>query len=332
MSDEPPNRQPDDDRFPFVSSDGRPDDDQAGMAGPPLRTRRDPTARESTRLRPASAQPAWQEDPTRRRRGTGRYAAPVADLAPAVIPEGAPGWMGMSRSQHDGSGSRQPVVPRPLSGAMRHASDYDPRGPVRQEVAPARASSTGTWPSVDGAPPVRRGSTGSWPAPRPPGDTSASQRFALPTDDTGAPPADGEGRLDATNTAVRSGSRATRRTSRDRRSARRPAVAALAEPVTARLVLLVALSAVALWVATWLLISDVAEPLVLRLGADGGPSEVIGAGALWRVPFVATMLGLMSIGVAMLLAGRDRFAARFVVGAGILVQALIWVAAITLLR
>lgn len=87
-----------------------------------------------------------------------------------------------------------------------------------------------------------------------------------------------------------------------------------------------------MWGLTRFFADDVDGPIVLRLGADGGPSLIEGAGAVWQVPFVATMLGLMSIGTALLVAGRDRFAARFVLGTGILVQALIWVAAITLFR
>lgn len=96
--------------------------------------------------------------------------------------------------------------------------------------------------------------------------------------------------------------------------------------------LLVALSAAVMWALTRYLIDSVPDPLTLRLRADGSPGTTSGSGAIWQVPFVATMLGLMSISVALLLARRDRFAARFVVGMGILVQGLIWVAAITLLR
>lgn len=87
-----------------------------------------------------------------------------------------------------------------------------------------------------------------------------------------------------------------------------------------------------MWALTRFLIGSVDEPLTRRLDADGTPSVIGGATAIWQVPFVATMLALMSLGTGLLVAGRDRFAARFVLGSGILVQALIWVAAITLLR
>ncbi len=98
------------------------------------------------------------------------------------------------------------------------------------------------------------------------------------------------------------------------------------------LVLLIAASAAAMWGLTRYLIDSVDDPLTLRFRADGSPGTTSGPGGIWQVPFVATMLGLMSIGTALLVARRDRFASRFVVGAGIFVQALIWVAAITLLR
>ncbi len=96
--------------------------------------------------------------------------------------------------------------------------------------------------------------------------------------------------------------------------------------------LLVALSAMVMWGLTRYLIDSAPDPLSLRLRADGSPGPTTGSGAIWQVPFVATMLGLMSIGTALLVARRDRFASRFVVGMGVLVQALVWVAAITLLR
>ena len=95
---------------------------------------------------------------------------------------------------------------------------------------------------------------------------------------------------------------------------------------------MVALSAAAMWGVTRFLIGSVDDPLTRRLGADGSPSVIGSASAVWQVPFVATMLALITIGTGLLVARRDRFAARFVLGSGILVQGLIWVAAITLLR
>ena len=96
--------------------------------------------------------------------------------------------------------------------------------------------------------------------------------------------------------------------------------------------LVVAVSAGVMWGLTRYLIGRVDPLLTLRLRADGSPGTTGDSGAIWQAPFVATMLGLMSIGTALLLARRDQFAARFIVGMGVLVQALIWVAAITLLR
>ena len=119
---------------------------------------------------------------------------------------------------------------------------------------------------------------------------------------------------------------------RPARAARRSGIALLEDGTTARLTLLIILSAVVMWGLTRIMVDAVDDPLTLRLGADGAPSVIAGAGAIWRVPFVATMLALMSIGTGLLVAGRDRFAARFILGCGLLVQALIWVAAITLLR
>ncbi|CAA9569986.1 MAG: hypothetical protein AVDCRST_MAG33-2425 [uncultured Thermomicrobiales bacterium] len=316
MSDEPRNRQSDDRRFPAGESVGTSGDDRPGTTGSPLRTRRDPIARDGAQLRPASPQPPWQEEPAQRRRGTGRYASPTGDLPPAAMPDGVPAWMGQNRAKRDGSARREPVVPRPLGGAVRHADDY-----------------VGGRPGHAGASSMRPGATGSWPVPpkRSEGPSVGQRVIDPPGRDTLlAPPQDAV--TGAAGEGTVAGPAPRRRASGERRFNRRSSIGALDDPITTRLLLLVAVSAAAMWAVTRLLAGNVEEALVLRLGVDGAPSQIAGAGAIWRVPFVATMLALMSIGTALLVAARDRFAARFLLGAGVLVQALIWVAAITLLR
>lgn len=277
----------------------------------PLRTRRDPIASESSLIRPPSRAPSWTGD-RRRERGTGRYAAAPSDLPPAVLPTGAPAWMGRPDGEADPL-ERDAIHPRPVSGSPRRAEDYGGgwtdtrRQPVRQPDRPP----TGSWP----AQPTRNRT----PIARP---SAPGGAFGGPT-----------GAREQDEPAIRAGDDSPARGARRQRAASgSTGPALLDDSLGVRLSLLVVVSVIALWVAMRFLI-EAAEPTVaLRLGSDGAVGRVGGPQALWQVPFVGTLLAVMSLGTALLIAGRDALLARLVVGGGILVQGLIWLAAVTLSR
>ena len=318
MSDRPRNwRTEGDQSGPRGDSTG-PSDGVSDADRSPLRTRRDPVTGPGGRVRPPSTEPSWAAEPARRRRGTGRYAAPTTDLPPAVIPDGAPGWMGQTRDQRDSGRRREPINPQPLGGAVRRAEDYATGWPARSGESPGgRNASTGTWPSQ----PTR-------PARDQDGKPSEDVRDATALRDSDEDDALADAEFDSNQTRPHGAGRS----SATGRLPRRTGIALFEDPMASGFSLLVAVSAAVMWGLTRYLIDSVPDPLTLRLRADGSPGTIAGAGAIWQVPFVATMLGLMSIGAALLVARRDQFAARFVVGMGVLVQGLIWVAAITLLR
>lgn len=107
-------------------------------------------------------------------------------------------------------------------------------------------------------------------------------------------------------------------------------MAMLGDPVSQRFLAMLAVVLIALWVASIVRISGAGPYHVLRLDADGYPSLIGDRASLWRLPYVATMLALGSVLVALLVGGRDAFIGRFLLGATLVVQGLIWVAAVTL--
>lgn len=226
--------------------------------------------------------------------------------------------MGQTNQRGDPTRRREPVAPQPLGGSVRRAEDYATPWPGRlDESGPRRAASTGTWP----AQPTRRGPELDRHLPSPSHEVPVSRG----SDHEDASTNDGAGaRRSPRPRAVPASSRS--------RLPRRARMALFEEPMASGFALVVVISAAAMWGVMRSFIDTVDAPLTLRLRADGSPGTTDGPGAIWQVPFVATMLGLMSIGTALFVARRDQFAARFIVGMGILVQALIWVAAITLLR
>ena len=127
----------------------------------------------------------------------------------------------------------------------------------------------------------------------------------------------------------RTGERSDGRGARPR--VRRAPSGALEDPVSQQLAAVVILSLAVLWVVVWVRSGTISAPLTLGLDADGIVDDIGNAATIWRLPVVATLLGIMSMVTALLIASRELFAGRFVLGMGVWVQALAWVAAITLL-
>ncbi|HEV2527574.1 MAG TPA: hypothetical protein VGT61_03855 [Thermomicrobiales bacterium] len=113
--------------------------------------------------------------------------------------------------------------------------------------------------------------------------------------------------------------------------ARRAPSGALEDPVSQQLAALIVLSLAALWVLVWVRSGTISAPIALGLDADGLVSQMGDATTIWRVPVVATLLGVMSMVTGLLVASHELFAGRFVLGMGVWVQILAWVAAVTLL-
>lgn len=73
-------------------------------------------------------------------------------------------------------------------------------------------------------------------------------------------------------------------------------------------------------------LDGVADSLVIHLDAAGVPDRWGPPEVLWRLPLMATMTILLNVVIAWAVSGVDRFAARFVVAASLVVQLIIWVA------
>lgn len=68
----------------------------------------------------------------------------------------------------------------------------------------------------------------------------------------------------------------------------------------------------------------------IHLNAEGDPDLWGTPGSLWRIPLMAVMFTLMACAFAWFTSRRDPFAARFAIGATILLQLLCWIALINL--
>jgi hypothetical protein len=77
--------------------------------------------------------------------------------------------------------------------------------------------------------------------------------------------------------------------------------------------------------------SRVPDWFPIHLNASGQPDRWGTPDSLWRIPFGMTMALLMSIGIAVVVWNRDRFAARFALAGTAMVQVLAWVALIDLI-
>lgn len=70
------------------------------------------------------------------------------------------------------------------------------------------------------------------------------------------------------------------------------------------------------------------QTIFTHVSASGTPENMVGRDAIWRIPLMCTMLTLMAIVAAWFFAQIDRFASRFILGAGLLVQFIAWIALI----
>ena len=78
-------------------------------------------------------------------------------------------------------------------------------------------------------------------------------------------------------------------------------------------------------------VDGLAPGFATHVSASGVLEDIKSETALWNLPLMATMLTLMTYVMAWFIASVDRFASRFVLGAGLLVQFVTWVALIRIL-
>ena len=70
------------------------------------------------------------------------------------------------------------------------------------------------------------------------------------------------------------------------------------------------------------------SPTVMRLDAAGNPDLWGPPRVLWRLPVMSLFITIMFLVIAWFLHPLDRFAARFALGAAIVVQLVVWAAVI----
>ena len=78
-------------------------------------------------------------------------------------------------------------------------------------------------------------------------------------------------------------------------------------------------------------VDELAPGFATHVSASGVLEDIKPETALWNLPLMATMLTLMTLVMAWFIAPIDRFASRFALGAGLLVQFVTWVALIRIL-
>ncbi|HEU0164991.1 MAG TPA: hypothetical protein VFQ54_08095 [Thermomicrobiales bacterium] len=76
---------------------------------------------------------------------------------------------------------------------------------------------------------------------------------------------------------------------------------------------------------------SLASPFATHISASGVAEHLKTRGAIWSLPILGVFLMLMNIVIALFVARMDRFASRFVLGAGLVVQIVAWVAVIRIL-
>ena len=82
----------------------------------------------------------------------------------------------------------------------------------------------------------------------------------------------------------------------------------------------------ALWSLVGLRVGSMPAVIDLRLGVEGETELWGNSATVWRLPLLATFLAAMDVVAAAGAARLDRFAPRFVLAAGLLVQILVWIA------
>jgi hypothetical protein len=93
-------------------------------------------------------------------------------------------------------------------------------------------------------------------------------------------------------------------------------------------VLLLSVAAMALLVMNR--VDALAPGFATHISASGIPEQFRSETALWRLPLMAGALSLMNAVLAWFFAQYSRFSARFLLGASLIVHALIWVALLRL--
>ncbi|CAA9555125.1 MAG: hypothetical protein AVDCRST_MAG49-2119 [uncultured Thermomicrobiales bacterium] len=273
--------------------------------------RRDPSLTPSPR--PPSATPPW-DDPAVPRRGT-----------PAA-PRG--GETGASQTQRDGGGasSRSRLTTRQASDHVgaddRNAGVADDWLDTGWDEPTPRSGST---PENSSG---RRRAEGRAQRGRP----SRTGRAARPAPRSTADRRDGRRRsADPLGGVLAAGSRGVRLLGRGVSGSRQrlagiPLGGLLADRTV--IVLLGGLGAglVALWSIVGLRIGSLPPAVDLRLGVEGETELWGNPTSLWRLPLLATFLAAMVVVAAAGAARFDRFAPRFVLAAGLLVQILVWIA------
>lgn len=78
-------------------------------------------------------------------------------------------------------------------------------------------------------------------------------------------------------------------------------------------------------------LDGLAEAIVIHLDAAGVPDRWGPPEVLWRLPLMATMVILLNLVIAWAVSPLDRFAARFMLAASLIVQLIVWVAVLDFL-
>lgn len=102
--------------------------------------------------------------------------------------------------------------------------------------------------------------------------------------------------------------------------------ALIADQVSLVLLGVAVFSLLLMWITIANRAGSLPDSITLRYGAEGLPSLSGAPRALFRLPLLATVVTLMNFIVAWSVSAADRFAARFIVAAAILVHLLIWIA------
>lgn len=72
--------------------------------------------------------------------------------------------------------------------------------------------------------------------------------------------------------------------------------------------------------------SDLGEMIYTHVNANGEPQNLVQSKAIWRLPLIAGAVGIINVSIAWLLAQYGQFLPRFVLGATLAVNFIVWVA------
>lgn len=126
--------------------------------------------------------------------------------------------------------------------------------------------------------------------------------------------------------------RAPGRRSRQRSRSSRPSVSiarpAISDTAIAGILAAAVVSLLAMIIAVWYGMGDVADVIPWHLNASGDVDQWVSNTTLWRLPFGSFMALVIGVVLGAFLWKRDRFAARFIITSMCVVQVLAWVAVI----